>query len=128
MKLKLLITALLFTSLIGYLEWGKNNSIFLIEAEWEIIKKVYKHPQAIMHPMVLFPMLGQLLLIIALFKPLKKIILLAISCIALLFVFMFIIAVVSINIKILLAVLPFLIFAIYTIYYLRKISLAHTTI
>jgi hypothetical protein len=128
LKLKLLITALLFTSLIGYLEWGKNNSIFLIEAEWEIIKKVYKHPQAIMHPMVLFPMLGQLLLIIALFKPLKKIILLAISCIALLFVFMFIIAVVSINIKILLAVLPFLIFAIYTIYYLRKISLAHTTI
>lgn len=128
MKIKLLITALFFTSLIGYLEWGKNNSIFLIEAEWQIIKKIYKHPQAIMHPMILFPMLGQLLLIIALFKPLKKIILLAISCIALLFVFMFIIAVVSINIKILLAVLPFLIFAIYTIYYLRKISLAHTTI
>lgn len=128
MKIKLLIAALLFTSLIGYLEWGRNNSIFLFEAEWEIIKKIYKHPQAIMHPMVLFPMLGQLLLIIALFKPLKKIILLAISCIALLFVFVFIIAVVSINIKILLAVLPFLSFAIYTIYYLRKISLAHTTI
>ena len=107
MRLKYLVFLIILSSFIGYLEWGTESKTFLIIAEAEIIHKIITHPSSVIHPFILIPLLGQLLLVYQLIKnKLQKIILyLAISCIALLFIFMLFIAITTLNLKILLSVL-----------------------
>src|SRR5688572_23504700 len=64
---KLLNAALILTSLIGYLEWGGGNHAFLAKVEYDLLFN-NKNPSDLVHPAVLIPLAGQLLLLITLFQ------------------------------------------------------------
>lgn len=124
MKGKILILLLIISSLLGYLEWGKDNSSFLFQGEYELLKNVISNPKSAIHPFTLIPFLGQILLIITLFKktPNPKLTYLGISFIGLLLLFMFFIGVISFKYKILISTLPFIVLAILTIINERKVQ------
>ncbi|MBK8874308.1 MAG: hypothetical protein KBH11_07760 [Bacteroidia bacterium] len=63
MKPRILNLLLLLTSLIGYLEWGGNNHSFLFEIELEIIIKLFSRPFDVIHPLIVIPLIGQILLL-----------------------------------------------------------------
>lgn len=124
MKSKILNISLVFTSLAGYLEWGKDNHLFLIQAEMEIISKLISDPLSVVHPFILLPFAGQLILLITLFqkKPGKLLTFAGLGCIGLLLAFMFVIGLISLNIKILASTIPFVCTGILVIMYHIKNS------
>jgi cobalamin biosynthesis protein CobD/CbiB len=122
MNLKTCNALLVLTSLFGYLEWGGGNKMFLFEGEWQIIQKLFSNPAEVMHPFVLIPLAGQLLLIATLFQsePDKRLTWVGMAAIAVLLLFMFLIGVLSLNFKILFSTVPFLVLAMLTIRTLKS--------
>lgn len=117
MKHKILNVLLVLTSLLGYLEWGGGNSMFLFQAEAQILSKIFTDPQSVLHPLTVLPMVGQLLLVITLFQkdPNKRLTYIAIGGLGLLLGFMFIIGWMSLNYKVIGSAVPFLVVAVWTI-------------
>ena len=124
MKSKILNLLLILTSLIGFLEWGKNNKLFLFQAEAEIISKLFTDPISVIHPFTIFPLVGQILLLFTLFqkKPNRMVTFISIGAIGILLSFMFVIGLISLNYKILLSTIPFLVIAFLTIKHYRNKS------
>ncbi|MBK8348533.1 MAG: hypothetical protein IPL08_13300 [Saprospiraceae bacterium] len=122
MKNKILTFLLILTSLIGYLEWSGDNHTFLFQAEVEIVHKLFTNPSSVVHPFILLPLIGQILLFITLFqKPPSKILTyISIGGLGMLLGFMFIIGLISLNFKILLSSIPFIIVAVLKIKHLQK--------
>ncbi|MFY7936706.1 MAG: hypothetical protein ACOVOQ_04970 [Flavobacterium sp.] len=123
MKSKILNLLLFLTSLLGFLEWGKTNQLFLFQAEAEIVLKLIYNPGSVFHPFVVLPLFGQLLLLITLFQstPNKILTFISIGSLTLLLGFMFLIGVMSLNLKIICSTIPFLVTAVLTIrYYTNK--------
>jgi len=127
MKSKILNLSLILTSLIGYLEWGENNSMFLFQGEIEIVGKLFKDPMSVMHPFTLLPLIGQILLAFTLFQrePGKILTYLGFGGLGILLLFMFVIGLLSLNFKIIVSTIPFLITGFLVIKYHRgqKVSL-----
>ena len=109
-KSKLINLLLVLTSTIGYLEWGKGNSSFLIEAELDILRKIFSSPSEYLHPFILIPFAGQFLLIFSLFQkqPGRLLTYLGIAFIGILLLFMLLIGIMGRNVWIILSTLPFL--------------------
>ena len=122
MKTKRLVFFLLISSLFAYLEWGGGNSSFLFQMEWDIIKKMMHDPASILHPFTLLPMLGQSLLIISLFlkEPPNWILLLGTALIGLLLFFILLIGFLSLNLLVVISVLPFCVTSIFVIWFFVK--------
>lgn len=125
MKSKILNLLLIVTSLFGYLEWGGNNSILLFQAEADIISKLFTDPTSVIHPFILLPLFGQILLLVSVFqnKPSHLLTYIGIACLALLLGFMFVIGILSLNYKIIFSTLPFLVVAGTAIFHYRKIKM-----
>lgn len=121
MKAKILNFLLIITSLLGYLEWGGGNHIFLFKGETEIIYKLFTNPTSVLHPFILLPIIGQLLLLITLFqkKPSKTLTYISIGGLGLLLGFMCIIGIISMNVKIIASTIPFISIAVWVVYMLR---------
>lgn len=102
---------------LGYLEWGAGNHNFIFQAEGEILKQAGNGLQNILHPFILIPLAGLILLAISLFQktPGKIITLAGLACLSLLMLFLLIVGLLALNMKILLSVIPFLIIAILTL-------------
>lgn len=117
MKEKALNIGLVLTSLIGYLEWGEDNHSFIFQTEGEIIAKLIQEPMSVMHPLVLIPLIGQILLIITLFQKTvsKRLTFAGIGTMAILLVLMFAIGIMGTNIKIMASTAPFIALSVYTI-------------
>ncbi len=122
MQLKLLNFVLIVSSLIGYLAWGGNQHMYLFQAEAEIISKLFTDPLSVLHPFTIFPMLGQLLLLVTLFqqKPSKVLTIISLIGLGILLALMCFIGIISSNLKIILSTLPFLLTATITIVYLIR--------
>ena len=109
-KSKILNGLLIFTSLFGYLEWGVTNHSFIFEVEIELLPKIVSEPYSIVHPFIIIPLVGQVLLLTTLFqnsyKPFISII--GMSCIGLLLLFLFLIGCMSLNYKIILFSFPYI--------------------
>lgn len=122
MKAKILNGLLIITSLLGYLEWGGNNHQFLFQAEAEIFSKLLYDPQSVIHPLILMPLAGQVLLLITLFQktPNKRLTYIAIGSLGLLLGFMLFIGLIDLNLKIIISTIPFLTVSVYTILQLKK--------
>lgn len=118
---KLLNLCLIITSLFGYLEWGQGQQSFLFQTEYELIFGD-KGLQNLLHPFVILPLGGQLLLLITLFQktPSKALTYIGLGCLSLLLVFIAFIGVISFNFKILASTLPFIITGILVIMKYRK--------
>jgi hypothetical protein len=123
MKARILNVLLVLSSLLGFLEWGEGSQLFLLQAEGEIIAKLFTDPWSVIHPLILLPLLAQILLLITIFqKRVSKIVTyIGIGGLSILLLLMFIIGLLSVNVKIILSVIPFLALAVYTINLHRKI-------
>ena len=117
MKSKILNLALIIFSLIGYLEWGEGNNQFLFQVETELFSKMLKDPGSLLHPFVILPLVGQIILIFTLFQkqPSRMLTYVAMGGIGLLFLLMCFIGIIGANFKIILSTLPFLITAVLVI-------------
>ena len=111
MKSKILNIGLILTSFVGYLEWGGGNSMFLFQGEIEVVSKFLNDPASALHPFTLLPLVGQVLLLITLFQksPSRLLTFLGLAGIGVLLVFMLIIGLLSLNFKVALSTLPFLV-------------------
>lgn len=117
MKNKILNTLLIISSLFGFLEWGQNKKMFLIQIEAEIFSKIFKDPMSLIHPFILLPLLGQILLLITLFQknPNRIMTYIGIGGIGILMALLFLIGCLNINFMILFSTIPFLVISFYTI-------------
>ncbi|MFZ1457935.1 MAG: hypothetical protein WAT46_17960 [Saprospiraceae bacterium] len=124
MKPKILNALLIVTSLLGYLEWSGDSHTFLFQAEAEILYKLFTNPSSVVHPFILLPLIGQILLLITLFQksPSKILTYVSIAGLGLLLGFMFIIGLISLNYKIIISTISFLVVAVLTIINLRKLK------
>ncbi|WP_396152179.1 hypothetical protein [Flavobacterium sp.] len=122
MKSKILNFLLIIFSLFGYLEWSGNNHLFLFEAEIEIFSKLFTRPISVLHPFIVLPIAAQFILLFTLFqkKPSKKLTYISIFCLGILLGFMLIIGIISLNYKIALSTIPFIVVSIVTMLHHRK--------
>lgn len=117
MRKKLLNGSLIITSLIGYLEWGTDSHMFLFQGEGEILAKLISDPLSVAHPFTLLPLFGQIILLITLFqkKPGRVMTFIGVASLGLLLGFILVIGIISLNYKIFLSTLPFVITAVLTV-------------
>ena len=122
MKTKIINLAVLLTSLLGYLEWGTDQKMFLWQGEIDVLTKLFSDPLSVLHPFTLLPMLGQILLLITLFqtKPNRWLTFAGIICIGILLVLIFVVGLIGGNFKTVISTVPFLITAILAIVNDRK--------
>lgn len=121
-RVKILIIGMLISSLFGYLEWGTGSSSFLIEAEWNVLSKIFIDPASVAHPFTLIPLFGQLLLIVSLFQdPTRRLLVYSgIASLGLLLCFMLIVGMLAANPKIIISTMPFFILAWFVIRSIRQ--------
>ena len=122
MKTRLLILSLILTSLLGYLEWGTDQQMFLLQGEADILVKLFRDPASVLHPFILLPLFGQILLLIALFQnpPRKRLIYAGMACIGLLLLLILVVGLLAGNVKTILSALPFLFFSGWMVKSLRS--------
>ena len=121
-KIRILNVILIIFSLFGYLEWGGNNKQYLFDIEYEVVSKLLTNPMEALHPLVILPLLGQMMLAYTLYQsePSKQLTYIGIALISILMIFILIAGLTSMNYKIILSVLPFTLTSVYTILQLRK--------
>lgn len=114
---KALNLSLVLASLIGYLEWGKGQSAFLFQAEALLLEKAFDHPASLIHPFTLLPLFGQVALLATLLQKEVGMTLTSfgIAGLGVLLAFMFVVGLISLNPRILLSTLPFLVLAAVTV-------------
>lgn len=124
MKSKVLNFLLIITSLCGYLEWSGNSHIFLFKAEADIIYKLFTNPISVLHPFTILPLVGQILLLITLFQktPSKTLTFISIVGLGLLLGFMCIVGLMSMNFKIIISTIPFIVVSVLAIKHYRKVK------
>ena len=117
MQKRFLNLSLILASLIGYLEWGRGQSVFLFEAETQLFLKGLSDPMSVLHPFTLIPVLGQAALVVTLFQknPGRGLTYAGVAGVGLLFAFMSLIGLLSLNPKILASTVPFLVLAVVTV-------------
>ena len=110
MKLKLYLLVLLISSFFVYLSWSVTESAFLFEMEADILSKLFTKPLSVLHPFIVIPFIGQVLLLISLIRknPNYSIIKLGIGSLLLLIGFIFIIGLLSLQLAIIVSTIPFI--------------------
>lgn len=121
-RCKILNGLLILTSLVGYLEWGRNNHQFLVQAEFEVIAKLFSDLHSVWHPFILLPMFGQLILLITIFQtsPSRFLSIIGIACLGILIGFMFIIGLLGLHLKIIISTIPFVTLAIMALLFCKR--------
>ena len=124
MKIKVITTLIILSSLFVYLEWGKDNHSFLFQAEYEVLYKLISDPVAALHPLTLIPLLGQILLLISVFKhePGKWMIITGVISLGILLGFILVIGSMVPNVKMILSTIPFMLFVTWLWKDLRQIK------
>lgn len=122
MKAKILNLLLILSSFVGYLEWGKNGKMFLLQGELDVIPKLFSDPGSVLHPFIILPLLGQIFLVFTLFQnnPSKVLTYIGIGCIALLLLLVTFISVIDLNYKMFLSTIPFIVTSVLTVIHNRR--------
>jgi hypothetical protein len=110
---------LLLTFLLGYLEWGKNQSLFIFQAEAELFLKAKKDILSILHPVILLPFFGQLILFYTIFqkKINRNLSLLGFTCLSILMLLLLVAGLLTLNLKIIGSTIPFVITGFFALRY-----------
>lgn len=119
---KILNLLLLLSSLFGYLEWGTGQHAFLFQAEMDIFIKAQNDTESLMHPFVVLPLIGQLLLLFTLFQktPSKKLTYTGLILLSTIMLMLLLVGSLSMNMKVLGSIIPFFAVAILIIKTYRK--------
>ncbi len=109
---------------IGYLEWPPHNSMFVFQAQYEIFSITDRLLTNLFHPIILLGLVAQIILIIGAFLPNlnKKINAIGIIGLGLLMLLFLIISILSKNLNMFLATLPYLSLSVYFFWNFKKIS------
>lgn len=85
--------------------------MFLVQGEYEILTKLFTDPLSVLHPFVILPIAGQLVLAITLFqnKPNKVLTLSGLIGLGILLLFIFVVGIIGMNWKVAVSALPFLV-------------------
>ena len=112
---KLAIFCLFASFLFCYLEWA-DQSAFVYEVAYLLLFEKSEKASAFTHPLVLFPFLGQLLVLISLFlpKPKKWMVFTGIAMMGLLVLMLLVVGILGKNWKIALATVPFLVSSVWS--------------
>ena len=123
MKSRILNLCVLLTSLIGYLEWGGDMHMFLVQGEAEVIGKLFHDPMSVIHPLTVMPFAGQLVLLYTLFqkKPSKALTYIGVACLGVLLLLILVVGIMSLDFRIAASVIPFIVFAILAVLHQRKV-------
>ena len=91
--------------------------MFLFQGELEVLNKLFHDPLSVAHPFTLLPPLGQILLVVTLLQkdPSKVLTFIGLACLSVLLLLMFFIGMISLNYKIVLSTLPFILTAALTV-------------
>jgi hypothetical protein len=113
---------LLLAFLPGYLEWGKDRHAFIFQMETEIFIKGSNDLKSILHPLILLPFTGQLLILITIFqKRVSRILsLVGLACLSLLMLLLMVIGLLTLNVQVIVSTIPFIASAVFVIKYNRK--------
>ncbi len=113
---RLLTLGILVTSLFGYLEWA-DHSTFLFKAEYDILFHSDKSIESFVHPLILLPLAGQLILLVALIIHPKhfRLLFIGMALLSPLMLMIFLVGLLSLNVKILFSAVPFIILSIVAI-------------
>ena len=119
---KVLNISLLLFFMIGYLEWGQSESTFIYHAELDVLSKMVSDPISVMHPLIIAPFAGQVLLLLTLFQqtPGRMMTLMGLACLGSLIIVLFLIGSMSLNFKMIASTLPFIITGILVLFSHRK--------
>lgn len=120
LKARIYPLVLLLSSLMAYLEWGGGQSAFLFEMEGQLFSDLFHQPEHFVHPLILLPLFGQLVLLYLISRPQAKRIwpLVAIISIGILLIFVLLGALLSWNPMMLISILPFLLISLlWMLYY-----------
>ncbi|MEY8847581.1 hypothetical protein AB9K26_02130 [Psychroserpens sp. XS_ASV72] len=122
MRTKALLILAILASLLGYMEWGQNNTAFVLEAEYQIIKGLFTDITSVIHPLTIIPLIGQLLLMFALFQksPSKRLIYFGLIAIGILYIILLLVGLIAMRFTTILSTLPFFIILILLIRQLRQ--------
>jgi hypothetical protein len=114
---KLLNALLILTPLMGYMEWADQH-MFIYELEYDLLFNFREKQDAFLHPLILLPLIGQLVLIITLFQrePNKKLTFTGIALLSTIMVFLFFIGFIAKSPAIALYAAPFIVTAIITVW------------
>ncbi len=117
MKKRLLHLGLILSSFIGYLEWGEDQSSFLIQSEWDVIRQIFSNPEGTLHPLIWLPLFGQVVLLVAAFKKGRTPLLtwLGVAGLGILLYFMFLIGFLGGGWLTSLSTVPFIVLSIWTL-------------
>ena len=117
-RFRLYSLGLIVSSLAGYLEWSKDNRMFIYQMELEVFSKFLTQPSSVIHPFVVLPLIGQLILLFNACrkKPSRALTLIGMATLGLLLFFMLLIGMLSTNLRIFAAAVPFALVSVYTIW------------
>ncbi len=119
------LNVLLFLSFqICYLEWPPHNSMFVFQAIFEIFSKTENLVDNFTHPIILLGLFTQLLLLLGALNPKmnKKLNAIGILLLGLLVLLFLLISILSLNLKMLLATLPYLSITIYFFWNYKRLE------
>jgi len=119
---KLLNLLLLITSLFGYLQWGGGHHAFIWQAERDIFLRGVGHTDAMLHPFVLLPLCGQLLLLFTLVQrvPGRLPTLIGLGCLSIIMLFLLFIGIIARSPAIAFSALPFVITGVLVLRGMRR--------
>jgi hypothetical protein len=111
----------LVSTLFGFMEWGGGNSTFVFSAEREVLRKIFENPISVFHPLIILPFVGQMILVISVIIPgiNRWISISGIICAGLLFIMILLTGLFTLNVEVILSVMPFFIFSFM---YLRSLN------
>ena len=119
---KLLNICLFLSFLFGYLEWGKGQHAFIFQSEAEIFLNLKHNYTAALHPLIIIPLCGQILLLYTFFRQqVSRVLSLAgLACLSTLMLLILVTGLVTFNFKIAGSAIPFMITAVLILKYNRK--------
>lgn len=117
-KINWLPLSIFATFQLCYLEWAGNNSMFVAEIQYTIFTNYKNYFDNFLHPIILLGLIAQSVIVVSIFidKFYKKWFTWALTTLTLLVIFLFIIGLLSTNLKIIFSSIPFLILAFWYFY------------
>ncbi|MBK8704259.1 MAG: hypothetical protein IPN33_11995 [Saprospiraceae bacterium] len=119
---KILNILLILTSLFGYIEWGKDQHSFLFQMEYELIFGAARNASNFAHPIILLPLLGQLTILFTIFQktPNRWLTFIGLACLSTIMLLIFVAGIASLNYRIILSAIPFLVTGVLVLGYNRN--------
>ena len=113
--------ALFVSFLFCYLEWGSNNSDFVFQMEYDVIAKSLQGIN-VLHPLIILPFLGQLLLLFTIFQktPSQKLTFISMGLLGTLVLMILLVGILALNFRIIFSTLPFIAASVFCLIYYKR--------